>query len=122
MGESTRGSVSVCRQGGAVKGLLVLGDQSRRFSSSSRSFRMLRLVLFSTVFLCLIVPTPAPFAKSDPRSIFNFLIEPWWCLVPKIVRELLHLKYFGTPLNEVGPCTLAADGSSPEPEPEGEPE
>ena len=39
-----------------------------------------------------------------------------------IFRELLHLKYFGTPLNEVGPCTLKADGSSPEPEPEGEPE
>merc|ERR1739846_219738 len=84
---------------------------------------MLRLMLFSTVFLCLVVPAPAPFAKSDPRSIFNFLIEPWWCIVPRIVRELLHLKYFGTPLNEVGPCTLKADGSSsPEPEPEGEPE
>merc|ERR1719187_1871442 len=83
---------------------------------------MLRLMLCSTVFLCLIVPAPAPFAKSDPRSIFNFLIEPWWCLVPKIVRELLHLKYFGTALNEVGPCSLKADGSSPEPEPEGEPE
>merc|ERR1712226_1812897 len=88
-------------------------------SSSFSSFRMLRLMLCSTVFLCLIVPAPAPFAKSDPRSIFNFLIEPWWCIVPRIVRELLHLKYFGTPLNEVGPCTLKADGSSPEPEPEG---
>merc|ERR1712117_99990 len=96
-------------------------NQSWRFSSFS-SFRMLRLMLCSTVFLCLIVPAPAPFAKSDPRSIFNFLIEPWWCLVPKIVRELLHLKYFGTALNEVGPCSLKADGSSPEPEPEGEPE
>merc|ERR1712117_62464 len=94
-------------------------NQSWRFSSFS-SFRMLRLMLCSTVFLCLIVPAPAPFAKSDPRSIFNFLIEPWWCLVPKIVRELLHLKYFGTALNEVGPCSLKADGSSPEPE--GEPE
>merc|ERR1712106_964506 len=68
-------------------------NQTWRFSSCS-SFRMLRLMLCSTVFLCLIVPAPAPFAKRDPRSIFNFLIEPWWCLVPRIVRELLHLKYF----------------------------
>merc|ERR1712128_157152 len=96
-------------------------NQTWRFSSCS-SFRMLRLMLCSTVFLCLIVPAPAPFAKSDPRSIFNFLIEPWRCLVPRIVRELLHLKYFGTPLNEVGACKLTADSSSPEPEPEGEPE
>merc|ERR1712183_1170852 len=118
--------VSVCRLGEAGKDpwclLRARVSQSWRFSSFS-SFRMLRLMLCSTVFLCLIVPAPAPFAKSDPRSIFNFLIEPWWCLVPRIVRELLHLKYFGTPLNEVGPCSLKADSSSsPEPEPEGEPE
>ena len=25
-------------------------------------------------------------SKVDSRSIFNFLIEPWWCLVPRIVR------------------------------------
>merc|ERR1712055_67041 len=116
--------VSVCRPGEAGKeegARRVLASSWR--SSSFSSFRMLRLMLCSTVFLCLIVPAPAPFAKSDPRSIFNFLIEPWWCLVPRIVRELLHLKYFGTPLNEVGPCSLKADGSSsPEPEPEGEPE
>merc|ERR1712119_275496 len=117
--------VSVCRLGEAGKDpwclLRARVSQSWRFSSFS-SFRMLRLMLCSTVFLCLIVPAPAPFAKSDPRSIFNFLIEPWWCLVPRIVRELLHLKYFGTALNEVGQCTLKAEGSSPEPEPEGEPE
>merc|ERR1711970_714886 len=122
---SPRGSVSVCRLGEAGKDpwclLRARVSQLWRFSSFS-SFRMLRLMLCSTVFLCLIVPAPAPFAKSDPRSIFNFLIEPWWCLVPKIVRELLHLKYFGTALNEVGACSLKADGSSPEPEPEGEPE
>merc|ERR1711981_468354 len=112
---------SVSARGGREGSLSQSNSQSWRFSSFS-SFRMLRLMLCSTVFLCLIVPAPAPFAKSDPRSIFNFLIEPWWCLVPRIVRELLHLKYFGTPLNEVGPCTLKADGSSPEPEPEGEPE
>merc|ERR1712212_196720 len=116
--------MGVCRLGEAGKDpwclLRARVSQSWR-SSSFSSFRMLRLMLCSTVFLCLIVPAPAPFAKSDPRSIFNFLIEPWWCLVPRIVRELLHLKYFGTALNEVGPCTLKADGSSPEPEPEGEP-
>merc|ERR1712088_1087874 len=115
------GSVSVSARGGREGSLSQSNSLSWRFSSFS-SFRMLRLMLCSTVFLCLIVPAPAPFAKSDPRSIFNFLIEPWWCIVPRIVRELLHLKYFGTPLNEVGPCTLKADGSSPEPEPEGEPE
>merc|ERR1712072_378093 len=112
---------SVSARGGREGSLSQSNSLSWR-SSSFSSFRMLRLMLCSTVFLCLIVPAPAPFAKSDPRSIFNFLIEPWWCLVPRIVRELLHLKYFGTPLNEVGPCTLKADGSSPEPEPEGEPE
>merc|ERR1712203_30590 len=116
------GSVSVSARGGREGSLSQSNSLSWR-SSSFSSFRMLRLMLCSTVFLCLIVPAPAPFAKSDPRSIFNFLIEPWWCLVPRIVRELLHLKYFGTPLNEVGPCSLKADGSSsPEPEPEGEPE
>merc|ERR1711936_884290 len=112
---------SVSARGGREGSLSQSNSLSWR-SSSFSSFRMLRLMLCSTVFLCLIVPAPAPFAKSDPRSIFNFLIEPWWCIVPRIVRELLHLKYFGTPLNEVGPCTLKADGSSPEPEPEGEPE
>merc|ERR1712210_297135 len=115
------GSVSVSARGGREGSLSQSNSLSWR-SSSFSSFRMLRLMLCSTVFLCLIVPAPAPFAKSDPRSIFNFLIEPWWCLVPKIVRELLHLKYFGTALNEVGACSLKADGSSPEPEPEGEPE
>merc|ERR1712083_305847 len=114
------GSVSVSARGGREGSLSQSNSLSWR-SSSFSSFRMLRLMLCSTVFLCLIVPAPAPFAKSDPRSIFNFLIEPWWCIVPRIVRELLHLKYFGTPLNEVGPCTLKADGSSPEPEPESEP-
>ena len=86
--QSMRVSVSVSAGGGREGSLVCWGpefDQTWRFSSFS-SFRMLRLVLFSTVFLCLIVPAPAPFAKSDPRSIFNFLIEPWWCLVPKIVR------------------------------------
>merc|ERR1712228_725149 len=114
------GSVSVSARGGREGSLSQSNSLSWR-SSSFSSFRMLRLMLCSTVFLCLLVPAPAPFAKSDPRSIFNFLIEPWWCIVPRIVRELLHLKYFGTPLNEVGPCTLKADGSSPEPEPEPEP-
>merc|ERR1712115_677624 len=83
---------------------------------------ILIIILCSTILLCLIVPVPAPFAKDDPRSIFNFLIEPWWCLVPKIVRELLHIKYFGEPLNEVGPCTTQPKASAGEPQPEGEPQ
>merc|ERR1712121_160439 len=98
-------------------------DRTNNTSYCNNSINMGRIILCSTILLCLIVPVPAPFAKDYPRSIFNFLIEPWWCLVPKIVRELLHVKYFGTALNEVGPCTLKADGSaSPEPDPEGEPE
>ena len=49
-------------------------------------------------------------------------MSPSHCSKCSISRELLHLKYFGTALNEVGACSLKADGSSPEPEPEGEPE
>lgn len=86
----------------------------------------------SVLLLCLIVPATAPFVESDPRSVFNFLITPWWCKVPRFVREILHFKYVGKPLNEVnGKCTVdpqaepegepEAEGE-PEPEPEGEPE
>merc|ERR1712133_260623 len=80
-------------------------DRTNNTSYCNNSINMGRIILCSTILLCLIVPVPAPLAKDDPRSIFNFLIEPRWCLVPKIVRELLHIKYFGAPLNEVGPCT-----------------
>ena len=83
--QSRRVSVSVSARGGREGSLSQSKSLSWR-SSSFSSFRMLRLMLCSTVFLCLIVPAPAPFAKSDPRSIFNFLIEPWWCIVPRIVR------------------------------------
>ena len=54
------------------------------------------------------------------RSILNPLIEPWWCKVPKIMREVLHLKFTLTPLNERGPCTVPSD-RSPGAEPEAEP-
>ena len=40
------------------------------------------------------------------RSVLNPLIEPWWCRVPKIMREFLHLKFTFSPLNERGPCTV----------------
>jgi len=49
---------------------------------------------------------PAPFPDDDPRSILNPLIEPWWCRVPKIMREFLHLKFTFSPLNENGPCVV----------------
>merc|ERR1712133_80676 len=97
-------------------------DRTNNTSYYHNSINMGRIILCSTILLCLIVPVPAPFAKDDPRSIFNFLIEPWWCLVPKIVRELLHIKYFGAPLNEVGPCTTQPKASAGEPQPEGEPQ
>merc|ERR1712121_431573 len=93
-------------------------DRTNNTSYCNNSINMGRIILCSTILLCLIVPVPAPFAKDDPRSIFNFLIEPWWCLVPKIGRELLHIKYFGAPLNEVGPCTTQPKASAGEPQPE----
>merc|ERR1712133_287293 len=100
------------------------GEIEHTFTSyHHNSINMGRLILCSTILLCLIVPTPAPFAKDDPRSFFNFLIEPWWCKVPKVVRQLLHLKAFGKDLVEPGECTTAPPPtSSAEPTPEGEPQ
>merc|ERR1719222_830401 len=78
-------------------------------------------VLF--IFLSLTFPpVPAPFPKGDLRAIFNPLIEPWWCIVPKFVRQVLVLKYFGTPLVEEGPCSVDPGQHAPQGEPEGEPE
>ena len=56
---------------------------------------------------------------DNVRSILNPLIEPWWCKVPKIMREVLHFKFLKTPLNERGGCSTVP---SSEPEPESEPE
>merc|ERR1711982_15523 len=64
-----------------------------------------KLVIF-TLLVCLFVGCYAPFPRSDPRYILNPLIEPWWCRVPKIMREFLHLKFTFSPLNENGPCTV----------------
>merc|ERR1712033_72100 len=98
-------------------------DRTNNASYYNNSINMGRIILCSTILLCLIVPTPAPFAKDDPRSFFNFLIEPWWCKVPKVVRQLLHLKAFGKDLVEPGECTTAPPpSSSAEPTPEGEPQ
>merc|ERR1712037_581754 len=75
------------------------------------------------IFLSLTFPpVPAPFPKGDLRAIFNPLIEPWWCIVPKFVRQALVLKYFGTPLVEEGPCSVDPGQHAPQGEPEGEPE
>merc|ERR1712156_909827 len=38
--------------------------------------------------VCFFVGCYAPFPRSDPRSVLNPLIEPWWCRVPKIMREV----------------------------------
>ena len=48
---------------------------------SKRSSLLVLSILFS-----LFNPVPAPFPKGDARAIFNPLIEPWWCIVPKFVR------------------------------------
>jgi len=64
-----------------------------------------KLVVF-TLLVCFFVGCFAPFPRNDPRSIFNPVIEPWWCRVPKQVREFLHITVVGTPLNERGPCTV----------------
>jgi len=79
-------------------------------------------LLVLSILLSLLTPVPAPFPKGDPRAIFNPLIEPWWCVVPKFVRQLLVLKYFGTALVEDGPCSIDPAQHAPQGEPEGEPE
>ena len=48
---------------------------------SKRSSLLVLSILFT-----LFTPVPAPFPKGDARAIFNPLIEPWWCIVPKFVR------------------------------------
>merc|ERR1712080_763342 len=70
------------------------------------SMLSVRTLLCCLVLLCLIQGTPAPFPRNDPRSILNPFIEPWWCRVPKIMREFLHLKFTFSPLNERGPCVV----------------
>merc|ERR1712066_752280 len=84
-----------------------------------RSLMMNTKFLVLTVFVCCIVGCYAPFPRNDPRSILNPLIEPWWCKVPTIMREVLHFKFLKTPLNERGGCSIVP---SAEPEPESEPE
>jgi len=64
-----------------------------------------KLIIF-TLLVCLFVGCYAPFPRNDPRYFLNPFIEPWWCKVPKIMREFLHLKFTFSPLNERGPCTV----------------
>ena len=52
------GARSLCKEWSEVHHFVVIGVVSNHYRSS----------------------------KVDSRSIFNFLIEPWWCLVPRIVR------------------------------------
>merc|ERR1712117_661678 len=68
--------------------------------------KMGKQLLFATLLICLFVGSFAPFPDNDPRSILNPVIEPWWCRVPKIMREFLHLKFTFSPLNESGPCVV----------------
>merc|ERR1712128_18406 len=79
-----------------------------------RSTNMSRAVFLSCLVLCLAVGCYAPFPRNDPRSFFNPIIVPWWCEVPKIAREVLHVVFAQSPLNEPGKCSNAI----PEPEPE----
>merc|ERR1712106_114748 len=66
-------------------------------------------------------PSTAPFPRNDPRSVINPLITPWWCKVPKFVRQVLHLLVVKEELNERGPCSaeIPPDRVYGEPEPEG---
>jgi len=66
-------------------------------------------VLVSCLVLLFVVGAFAPFPPGDPRAFLNPFIEPWWCKVPKIMREILHLKFTFSPLNERGPCTIPSD-------------
>merc|ERR1712012_1242397 len=70
------------------------------------TMRMQTKLIFFTLLVCFLVGCYAPFPRNDPRSILNPIIEPWWCRVPKIVRQYLHLKFTFSPLNERGPCTV----------------
>merc|ERR1712059_29378 len=82
---------------------------------------------------CLVVSCYAPFPRNDPRSILNPFIVPWWCKVPKFMRQVLHLLVVKEELNERGPCSAEIPpdrvlgepepegGAEPEPEPEAEP-
>merc|ERR1739847_134906 len=75
-------------------------------SANIRTMRMQTKLIVFTLLVCFFVGCYAPFPRSDPRSVLNPLIEPWWCRVPKIMREFLHLKFTFSPLNERGPCTV----------------
>merc|ERR1712244_64149 len=79
----------------------VLQLQTGRRMLSLRSCLMCCFVL-----ALLLQPVPAPFPPGDPRAFLNPFIEPWWCRVPKIMREYLHLKFTFSPLNENGPCRI----------------
>jgi len=67
---------------------------------------MHRLLLVSCLVLVLAIGAYAPFPEGDPRAFLNPIIEPWWCKIPKFMREILHLKATLQPLNENGPCTV----------------
>merc|ERR1711988_511626 len=71
-----------------------------------RTVKMQTKLIVFTLLVCFLVGCYAPFPRSDPRSVLNPFIEPWWCRVPKIMREFLHLKFTFSPLNERGPCTV----------------
>ena len=43
-------------------------------------------LLFLFVVVLFAVGAFAPFPSSDPRSIFNPVIEPWWCRAPRGLR------------------------------------
>ena len=66
------------------------GEGSGTQEPGTHDPRMKRL-LCVPVLLCLLPGAPAPFPRSDPRSIFNPLIEPWWCVVPKFVRQVIFM-------------------------------
>merc|ERR1712154_649168 len=83
--------------------------------------KMVKPLLLSCVLLCLLVSCYAPFPRNDPRSVLNPFIVPWWCKVPKFMRQVLHLLVVKEELNERGPCSaeIPPDRVYGEPEPEG---
>merc|ERR1712059_230343 len=85
------------------------------------TLKMVRSLLLPCVLLCLVVSCYAPFPRNDPRSILNPFIVPWWCKVPKFMRQVLHLLVVKEELNERGPCSaeIPPDRVLGEPEPEG---
>merc|ERR1712038_71016 len=96
-------------------GQLIVGSCTGHFSPSPDTavlIVMARHLLLAMFVAVLFVGAFAPFPRSDPRAVFNPVIEPWWCRMPRMVRELLHLGVTFSELPE-GPCKTVSGNFEP---------